>query len=290
MIVFEVYQKLVIMHKEINTVAILDMYNGATNEGMRALKTIISELEIPFAFKVYDTRGSGELPDLDEYDYFVSTGGPGHPIEEGSEWQKNYFEFLDRIMENNEDEEKRKKYVFLICHSFQMACHHFELGTISKRKTRSFGLFPVHLTEDGEQDPIFKNVDNPMWVADSRDYQVMRENIRVFRKHHAKILSLENLRNQIEVERAIMAVRFSDEIVGTQFHPEADPEGFLHILQRKEVREETIKLRGKAKYYQMLENILDENKVLKTYNSVLPNFFRNAYNALHRDNANMNYA
>lgn len=278
------------MNKEISKVAILDMYNGATNEGMRAIKAIISHMDIPFAYMVYNTRGNAELPDLDEYDYFISTGGPGDPIEPDSPWQEKYFDFLDTIMEHNATEGTRKKHVFLICHSFQMACHHFELGTISKRKSKSFGLYPVHQTEDGEKDPVFANMDNPMWVADSRDYQVIRSNIRVFRKHHAKILSMEKIRNHVELERAIMAVRFSDEIVGTQFHPEADPEGFLHILQRKEVREETIRLRGKSKYHQMLEDLLDEEKVLKTYNTILPNFFRNAYKSLHEDNVNMKYA
>ena len=46
----------------------------------------------------------------------------------------------------------------------------------------------------------------------------------------AQVLSLEKIRTHVEYERAIMAVRFSDEFVGTQYHPElsaADVGGYL---------------------------------------------------------------
>jgi imidazoleglycerol phosphate synthase glutamine amidotransferase subunit HisH len=34
-------------------------------------------------------------------------------------------------------------------------------------------------------------------------------------------------RDHVQYERAIMAVRFTDYFVGTQFHPEADPVSFV---------------------------------------------------------------
>jgi imidazoleglycerol phosphate synthase glutamine amidotransferase subunit HisH len=50
-------------------------------------------------------------------------------------------------------------------------------------------------------------------------------------KKGAKIISLEKIRDHVQYERAIMAVRFTDYFVGTQFHPEADPVSFVSILE-----------------------------------------------------------
>ena len=217
-------------------VAIIDMYNGVPNKGMAGIKKIIDTLEYPMSYDLFDARGDAELPNLDDYSIFISTGGPGNPLEEGSVWQQRYFDFLELIVAHNNVEENDKKHVFLICHSFQMACHHFGLGTISKRKSRSFGIYHV------------------------------------------------------ELESAVMAIRFTKEIIGTQFHPEADQNTFFEILQNKMVREETIELRGKQKYYRMLDDLLDEEKIAKTYNTVLPNFLRHAYREIVGESNKLIYA
>jgi hypothetical protein len=39
------------------------------------------------------------------------------------------------------------------------------------------------------------------------------------------------IRDHVQYERAIMAVRFTDYFVGTQFHPEADPVSLFPILE-----------------------------------------------------------
>jgi hypothetical protein len=88
----------------------------------------------------------------------------------------------------------------------------------------------------------------------------------------AEIIALEKIRNHVEYERAIMAIRFSPEMVGTQFHPEADPVGFLSHLKKHEVRDEIIDLRGKARYLAMLEHIVEEHTIYKTNETLIPNF------------------
>jgi imidazoleglycerol phosphate synthase glutamine amidotransferase subunit HisH len=45
------------------------------------------------------------------------------------------------------------------------------------------------------------------------------------------------IRDHVQYERAIMAVRFTDYFVGTQFHPEADPVSFVSHLRNKEAKE-----------------------------------------------------
>ena len=90
----------------------------------------------------------------------------------------------------------------------------------------------------------------------------------------AAIIALEKIRNHVEYERAIMGVRFSDEMVGTQFHPEADPVGFFNHLKKHEVREEIIALKGRTKYLYMLEHVVEEHTIYKTNETLIPNFIK----------------
>jgi hypothetical protein len=46
------------------------------------------------------------------------------------------------------------------------------------------------------------------------------------------VLAIEKERPHVPLERAIMAVRFNDAMIGTQFHPEADPTGMSMYLGR----------------------------------------------------------
>jgi hypothetical protein len=77
-----------------------------------------------------------------------------------------------------------------------------------------------------------------------------------------------------------MGVRFSDEFVGLQFHPEADALSFIANLKNKEKRERIIDMKGKQKFRDMLEDLLDEDKIYKTNETIIPNFLRNAINDL----------
>ena len=157
-----------------------------------------------------------------------------------------------------------------------MACKHFGLGELTKRKSQSFGVMTVHKTAEGINDQIFQNLENPFWAVDSRDYQVVKPNNRKFKILGAKVIALEKIRNHVEYERAIMAVRFSEEMVGAQFHPEADPISLLEHLRKPVVREKVIELKGKAKYRTMLENLVDEDKIYRTNENFIPNFLRQA--------------
>lgn len=260
-------------------VAILDMYNGEPNQGMRCIIDIINRFNHIVSFKVFDVRGSRELPEIKKFDIYISTGGPGNPLEGDGIWDKKYYDFIDALTEWNKENEI-KKHVLFICHSFQMACKHFGLADLTKRKSTSFGIMTVHKTPDGMTDPIFEGLPNPFYAVDSRDYQVIQPKLKVFSKNGAQILSLEKVRDHVDYERAIMAVRFNEYFVGTQFHPEADPISYIANLRNKEAREKIIVLKGKSKFRSMLEDLLDEEKIYKTNETIIPNFLRIAINDL----------
>lgn len=263
------------MEKNSLKVAIIDMYDGIANQGMRGIKEILSRFEsennIAIHHKVFDLRGKGEIPDLD-FDVYISTGGPGDPAEGlGEQWENDFFSLLTNIEIFNKTS-KVKKRVFLICHSFQLACRKYGLGTVTRRKSNAFGIFPITLTDEGEEDPIFKGMTNPFYSVDSRDWQVIDPNLEDFKKKGAKILAIEKERKHVDLERCIMAIRFTDNIIGTQFHPEADPVGMkLHLLT-EEKKSLIISTHGQEKYDDMLRSLDNPQRIALTQKTILPNF------------------
>lgn len=258
-------------------VAILDMYNGEPNQGMRCIIDIVNRFNQILTFQIFDVRGKCEFPDINKFDIYISTGGPGNPLEGDGNWDLKWYAFIDELWQYNK-EHKSKKHVLFICHSFQMACYHFGLATINKRKSTSFGVMTVHKVDDGLIDPLFEGLENPFYAIDSRDYQVVQPKLSIFKKKGAQIISLEKIRNHVEYERAIMGVRFSKEFVGLQFHPEADALSFIANLKDKTKRDKIITLKGKSKFRDMLEDLLDEDKIYKTNETIIPNFLRLALN------------
>ena len=206
------------MTKQKRTLAILDMNNDAPNQGLRCIEEIVQTYVDVLDYKIYNIRGKNEIPDT-SYDIYISSGGPDSPLEEG-EWRKPYLNLMQQLWDINKTVTPHKKHVFFICYSFQVICHYFELGTIKPRRSTSFGILRVHKTQHGKKDFILKGLPDPYFAVDSRDFQLIQPKLKVFKEHGAKILSLEKIRTHVELERAIMAVRFSNEFIGTQYHPD----------------------------------------------------------------------
>jgi GMP synthase-like glutamine amidotransferase len=267
------------MNKKKITIALLDMYDGVPNQGMRCIIDIINRFSPLLSFDIYDVRGKCELPEIDQYDIYISTGGPGDPLVGDGAWDTKYYEFIDTLTKWN-IENPVKKHVLFICHSFQMACKHFGLAEITKRNDTSFGVMKMHKTKEGLTDPLFAGLSDPFYAIDSRDYQVVQPKLSVFKKKGAKIISLEKIRDHVQYERAIMAVRFTDYFVGTQFHPEADPISFVSHLRNKEAKEKIKSMKGEKKFKIMLEDLMDDDKIYRTNETLIPNFLRTAINDL----------
>lgn len=263
--------------------AVLDMNAGKPNQGMRCIREIVAAFEFAFDIDEFDVRQHHQVPGL-EYDVYISSGGPGNPLEGNGIWDTAWYKLVDDIWSWNKENGGDKKYMFFICHSFQMACHHFSLGSITRRKSTSFGVMPVHHTEAGKTDPLFCDLPNPFYVVDSRDYQLIQPNLDVFKRHGASILALEKIRTHVDYERAIMAVRFSPEMVGTQFHPEADPVGMKIHFGQAEVRKTVIDNFGQLKYDTMMDHIDDPDKIELTHSTILPRFIDYAMTALYMQN------
>ena len=257
-------------------IAILDMYEGAPNEGMRGIRQLIEAFEIdfhlPLKYEIFDVRLKCEVPGPD-YDLYISTGGPGSPLDsEGSLWERKYFALIDSVQEHNEDHPQNKKHFLLICHSFQLYCRYYKYAKVSKRKSTSFGVMPVHKTVEGHHDPLFRSLGDPFWVVDSRDFQITQPDTKRIKKGGGQILAIEKHRPHIQLERAVMAIRFDEAFIGMQFHPEADANGMRMYLLREDKKELVIEKHGEKKYWEMLDHLSDPDKIMLTYNMVVPRF------------------
>ncbi len=259
--------------------ALLDMNNNHINQGMRNIKEISQaykeNTEEVVEIQTFDVRYKNQMPNFEEFDIFISSGGPGNPHKEGYAWETKYAEFLDKIWFHNQ-QTKQKKFLFLICHSFQLASIHWQLGNICKRKSYSFGVLPIHKTEEGENNFLFKNLPEPFYAVDSRAYQFIEPNLKKLEEMGMQIIALEKARPHIHLERAVMAIQFSDEIFGTQFHPEADPLGMMKNLEEEKNREAMIKNYGMEKYLETLDRMNDEDKIILTQAQILPKFLKKA--------------
>ncbi|WP_316816490.1 glutamine amidotransferase-related protein [Pedobacter nyackensis] len=265
-------------------VAIIDMNNGVTNQGIRGIQEVLlryqEEMDIILTYDLFNLRQKGEVPNL-TYDIYISSGGPGSPYDgEGQKWENDFFNLLEDIESFNLKNEHKKKHAFLICHSFQMACRKFGVGKVIKRRSTSFGIFPVFLTEEGENDTIFNGLPNPLYTVDSRAWQVTNPDDLPYAVKNIKVLALEKDRPHVDLERCVMSVRFTKEIVGTQFHPEASPARMKAHLLWKDKKKAIIKNYGQDKYNDMLHSLDDPKRIALTQHLVLPNFLNEAINTL----------
>ncbi|MFY7843932.1 type 1 glutamine amidotransferase [Chryseobacterium gambrini] len=259
-------------------IALLDMNNNHVNQGFKNIKEISEAFKLSCAqenvsIETFDVRFKNEMPNVEDFDIFISSGGPGDPHREGLEWEDKFAQFLDNVFEHNQYSDD-KKYLFLICHSFQLASIHWKLGNICKRKSYSFGVMPVHKTEEGEQEFLFKNLPDPFYAVDSRAYQFIEPDHERFEELGMKIVAIEKFRPHINLERAVMAIRFSEEIFGTQFHPEANPAGMIENLKDEKNKQAMIENFGMEKYLETVDRMDDEDKIILTQAQILPRFLQ----------------
>lgn len=258
-------------------VAILDLYEGHPNQGMRCIRELLDGYSashgIDLTYDEFEVRIRRQVPDM-SYDIYISSGGPGSPLDsKGSPWEDVYFGWLSDIERyNNNVDQAHKKQALFICHSFQLICRHYAIAQVTSRKSTAFGVFPVHLQDAGKDEPVFADLRDPFYAVDSRSYQVIQPDKARLAEMGARILAIEKERPHVPLERAIMAVRFSDYMIGTQFHPEADPSGMSIHLQTPDRKQTVISEYGEEKWQSMIQQLNDPDKILWTHSHVIPNF------------------
>ncbi|MBK7406882.1 MAG: GMP synthase [Saprospirales bacterium] len=251
---------------------------------MASIEKILGKYRDQIDWVRFDVRQRAEVPAIEDFDLFISSGGPGNPLEGDGVWDRLWHGWVDELWEHNLEHPEAKKFAFFICHSFQMLCHHFHLGDICARDAKSFGTFPVHLTDAALVDPIFKQLPNPFYAADFRDFQVVRPDVMQCQALGVEILALEKVRPHLPEDRALMAIRFSEEILGVQFHPEAHVRGMLSHFQEESRMVHVINHFGKKKYEEMIKDLSDPAKIQLTHDVILPTFLEKSMESLKEHN------
>jgi homoserine O-succinyltransferase len=258
-------------------IAILDLYEGQANQGMRCIRELLAAFgrshQLVLETDEFEVRLEKNVPDL-TYDIYISSGGPGSPLDSmNSAWEEAYFEWLEKIEQHNLRADIRdRKQILFICHSFQLICRHYQLAEVTHRRSTAFGVFPIHLLEGADAEPVFAGLRDPFFAVDSRSYQVIRPDGQRIAGMGGRVLAIEKERPHVPLERAIMAIRFNDSMIGTQFHPEADPTGMSMYLRRDDRKQTVIAEHGEEKWKSMVDQLEDPDKICWTYSHVIPNF------------------
>jgi homoserine O-succinyltransferase len=247
-------------------IALLDLYDGSANMGMDCIKEILFDWSkasnVAIQVTPFDVRAKNELPD-DSFDLYLSSGGPGSPIDTSEmQWDINYCHWLDQMFE-------LKKPVLLICHSFQLACRHFDIGKVGLRKSKQLGILPIHPTATH---PIFGQLSDPFFALESRLYQITEPNDEKIQAIGASIIALEKNRPQLPYERALMAVAFNDNMIGVQFHPEATQERLVQYFETDAIKTAVLEDFSIDKWEQIMLSLQDPNKIEHTCRHFIPNF------------------
>ena len=251
-------------------IAIIDMYDDTTNLGMTCILGILADWgkkhRISFQYEIFPIRTKCCIPNND-FDIYISTGGPGSPIDSaGSTWDNLYVNWLQEMLAIG-------KPVLLICHSFQIACRHFNFGNVCLRKSTQIGVLPVHPLID---DPIFKNLNDPFYTLESRLYQIIEPNDEKIAQYGAQIIALEKHRPHVPLERAIMAIKFSDKMYGVQFHPEGEKNILLNFFNELGLKNNIIEKYGENKWNVIIDKLNDPEKLPRTHAHFIPNFLNQA--------------
>jgi len=262
-------------------VAILDLNNQTANESMRCLREFLASASdivpgLTIDVDEFDVRAKNEVPDL-SYDIYISSGGPGSPFEgEDQEWENRYFDWARDVFDHNAGSGNFDKHVLFICHSFQLMCRCFDIATVSKRKSTSFGITPIHMTDDGRDDILYRGLSDPFYAADFRDWQVTQPNVEKIQDMGGCILSIEKERPHVPLERATTAIRLNRAMIGVQFHPEADVDGMLMHFGQEHRKKHVIEHHGQTKYEETIARMRHPDFLDLTHRTILPNFLHNA--------------
>ena len=81
------------IEKQTIRIAILDLYEGVPNQGMRCIRDIIYQWgeanQFNVVYQEFEVRLKLEVPDT-SFDVYISSGGPGSPLDTAdTEWEKN---------------------------------------------------------------------------------------------------------------------------------------------------------------------------------------------------------
>jgi GMP synthase (glutamine-hydrolysing) len=153
-------------------------------------------------------QGDG-FPDIQEYDFVISMGGPQSPREASHlSYLQAEIAFLKKAIDAN-------KHVLGFCLGAQLIGEALGAKTL-KSPEKEVGVFPITLTEEGEKDPLFHDF--------SHSFPVIHWHNDMPGKTPDSVLLAASEGCPIQ------AYRYGPRVYGLQFHMEITREGIQELI------------------------------------------------------------
>ena len=223
--------------------ALIDFTDGYMNNRGKADITALA-IEAGFEPTIFDLRQKGEIPNIADFDVFISTGGPGDPADTGN-WGDIYARFANNLLEHNKNNPTKPKTWFAICHSFQVLCEHvLKIGKTSRRPQILTGIHPQKTVQKSELPPFLQDLPESFLTLENRFYQVTQT------AEHPDFVPFAM------ADFYLTGIVSRDgHIMGTQFHPEAREQSVTALLENPEQVKLIAELYGPNALKQMQSDI-----------------------------------
>lgn len=274
-------------------VCLVDMNNGVANQATRCFKTIVESFRgrvkasnpaVDIALDHVQPRNLGELP-KDDMDLMLSSGGPGSPFDgyDDSPWCTGYRKVLDRIAEANQKNPDAAPKALLVCHSFELGILHFGVGTMQKRSSLKFGLMPAYTTRVGRDVDFLQPFGDRMFTWEHRNWEAVDLQPKRLEAIGGAVLATESREGQPpDKGKALLGMKFTHGIWGTQFHPEADKPGVMAWIEKPEHKVAVTDAYGQLLYDRMVKSLSNPDRLAKTFSLLIPGWLTYRFNELAR--------
>jgi homoserine O-succinyltransferase/O-acetyltransferase len=269
--------------------SLVDMNNGVPNEAVRCFRRLLDSFasrvraanpRLTVVFEHVQPRNLGELPSP-KADLILSSGGPGSPHDGWEErWCSGYRAFLDSVLDRTAQDPERAPTAFVVCHSFEIAIHHFRFAEMSRRQDLKFAIFPAYLTEEGERTDFLQPFGERLFVWEHRRFQAVHLDAARLRSQGGAVLARESRPGQKDKGEALLALRFGPGLEGTQFHPEADRPGVMAWIHRPEHTAALRDAYGNSLLERMMKTLDDPSRLARTFALLVPGWLASRFNRL----------
>ena len=281
---------------------LVDMNAGVKNEAIRCFRRIMDDFrgrathanpDLQVVVSHVQPRNLGEVPPRD-FDLYLSTGGPGSPFDGYDEpWCTKYRDFLDGLIDDSLRGQTSRS-ALVVCHSFEIAVAHTAVARMERRATRKFGMMPVYPTPAGMRSPLLAEFGERFFAWEHREWEAIGLDPRRLAEIGGELWATESRVDPDTLALApgashkgdgLLVFRFSNNIEGTQFHPEADRDGAMAWLVRPEQTAAAVLAYGELTYARMLKSLDDPSRLVRTFERFIPGWLDRKFDELARARA-----
>jgi hypothetical protein len=267
---------------------LVDMNAGVKNEAIRCFHRILDGFRalvqranpnVELVLSHIQPRNLGEAPPAD-FDLYLSTGGPGSPFDGYDDpWCTKYRDFLDRLVDDALRGGDVVRSALVVCHSFEIAVAHTRVARMERRATRKFGMMPVYPTPAGRRSPLLSDFGERFFAWEHREWEAVGLDRARLAEIGGELWATESRVDPDTLALVpgaspkgdgLLVFRFSANIEGTQFHPEADRDGAMAWLVRPEQTAAAVEAYGELTYARMIKSLDDPARLVRTFERFIP--------------------